>query len=135
MAFAGVNDLALIQEATANAAGGRNLCVGITLTLAATAGAFNVANADSGRLVTAVAVANETQIPANFGPGRGNWVANDLLRVTVVPPAPTGATAIVKNIAKTIVAGNLVVDFHSEGAGAAVTNLQLRLIYGHSAVM
>jgi hypothetical protein len=134
MAFGGVNDLALLNENAG--AGGRNICEGLTLTLAANVGAFAVAAADSGRLVSAAAGANETALPATFGPGRGNWTAADLQRLTVIPPTATGVTAIVKNIAKTLLAGgNIQIDFHSEGAGAATTRLVLRMVYEHSAIM
>lgn len=46
-------------------------------------GLADPANADTGALVTAAPAANQHGIPANFGPGRGNWTQNDLERLRV----------------------------------------------------
>lgn len=124
MAFGGVNDLTLLNENAG--AGGRNVCVGRTLTLAATT---------AGLLVSDVPGVGETGLPVNFGPGRGNWTAADLDRVTVVTSDATGATSLPKETARTFIAGgNVSIQIENQGAGAC-DDLSLRLIYEHSAIL
>lgn len=56
--------------------------------LAATAaGPTLAASADAGQLVTAAPLANQHGLPANFGPGRGNWTSptGRLPRLRVTP--------------------------------------------------
>lgn len=40
------------------------------------AGSQNIANADTGALVTAAPAADQHGLPSNFGPGRGRWTAD-----------------------------------------------------------
>jgi len=47
------------------------------------AGSPATANADTGAIVTGVPTATQHGIPTNFGPGRGNWTQDDLLRTRV----------------------------------------------------
>jgi len=51
--------------------------------LAARIGTPNPAAADTGQLVSDEAAANQHGLPANFGPGRGNWILDDIRKVVV----------------------------------------------------
>lgn len=65
------------------------------------AGSTNIANADSGMLVTSAPAANQNGLPANFGPGRDKWdgpTGQQRIRVTTaeqlnvaVPAAGAGS--------------------------------------------
>lgn len=72
--------------------------------------------ADTGILTTAVPAGNTTGIPANFGPGRGNWSGVvDISRLTVQEyynhanyNTPADYGTLVRRVA-TVAAGNLVI--------------------------
>lgn len=91
---------------------------------------LNAADADTGVITTALALAGEVSLPNNFGPGRGNWTTEDLARVSVNFYAGDTASGVVQGVGifKAIVAGNLIIRFHNNqivvvngqsGAGAA----------------
>jgi hypothetical protein len=105
------------------------------LTLAAfVAAPAAIVNADTGELVTAVAGANQNQIPAAFGYGAGNWRSGDQNLVDVevdeLQDATQGAggqipdphVALVAGAFVTFVAGgNLAIRIHNRGLQASPT--------------
>lgn len=116
------------------------------LTLAARAGAPDITAADTGELVTAAPVANQTAIPTTFGKGRGNWVDGDqhLVRAYVASMADTaqgvaGETPLPHVVPQTnlpvafVAGGNLSVIIHNRGAQATGA-LQIVLEYCQSLV-
>jgi hypothetical protein len=133
MAFGG----AAVQNPIGEGARGRNILEITGLTLGAPAGAFNIANADSGRLTTdQTPPANETAVGATFGPGEGAWTQDDVDAVTVViHNAVVAANVRVELNGKNLTAGNLEVDIHAPDAGGSAPGaVTLRLIYEHSAI-
>ncbi len=125
--------------------------------LGARAGAavYTGATADTGFLVTAaagtditvletdgvttevLAAANQHGLPANFGAGRGNWIAGDLDKLMIQLDRPdetaqgaAGETQLVSVHSVQIVAGDLVIAIHNRGATStwdrAVMVLQYR---------
>jgi hypothetical protein len=52
---------------------------------------------DSGALVSAAAIANEHGLPANFGPGRGNWTQLDLINLNVESREEINTVAAITN--------------------------------------
>lgn len=87
-----------------------------------------IANADTGAFVTAAAAANQHGLPANFGPGRGNWIADDVARVTVeVWSGEQGGDGRVSVSALSIVlavaTGNLTITIHNSALAAGANNL------------
>lgn len=101
------------------------------LTLAARAGAPDPAAADTGQFTTGTPGANQTQAPAQFGRGAGNWTAGDENTVEVIINAPedditAGSIAYASEIA--VVGGELVVTIHNRGAGATgALDIRLRM--------
>jgi hypothetical protein len=106
---------------------------------------------DSAVLTTAAAAGNTQGLPANFGPGRGNWVAADIPRVqlTVYPdsaaysPAASSSPSSPTNDlahnylwvpAPTFAGGNLSWSFKNMSM-AAITDLTLVFQYQHSVSM
>lgn len=53
--------------------------------------AFDETAADTGLFVTAEPGADQHGLPANFGPGRGNWSEGDVARLNVQVPDPANA--------------------------------------------
>ncbi len=120
---------------------------------------FTGAAADTGFLVTAAAgtdiavfdiavppvavtllAANQHGIPANFGPGRGNWVVGDLDKVDVrfdrpnfVVQGAAGETQLPSVTSVQIVAGDLVIAIHNRGAQALADVASMVLHYKGSA--
>jgi hypothetical protein len=123
----------MIQQNEAGVARGNNILEITAGTLAANVGAYAPAAADSGRYTT-----NNTATPANensdatlaaFGPGEGNWLAEDVDAVTVIlNNAVAVANARVGLNAKNLNAGNLEVDVHSLEAGIPGV-VDVRLVY------
>ena len=130
MAFGGV-----LATATVGPVAGPLMLELTGVTLAANAGAFNLAAADSGAFTTdATPPANHNAIAAAFGPGTGNWVAGDVDAVIVtVSFSGVAANSAVGLVSKVLTAGDLVVNFHSTEAGA-VAGLTIQLVYLHHAV-
>jgi hypothetical protein len=111
-------------------------CVGPGLGLGPNAGPFAIVAPDSGRLTTDTTTtpANETPLLTTaWGPGEGNWTANDLAAVTVLVYEATGPGADVRFVAKNLVGGNVTFDFWSIGI-APVAVMVIRLIYEHSVI-
>ena len=106
---------------------------------AAVAGAASEANADCGLLVSDVPAANQNGLPANFGPGRGNWTPADALRIrvsfrescTVVagPPVTGPGSVVVDSLG--VVGGNISILIRNQNA-VALTNLNVIVEYLHS---
>lgn len=99
------------------------------LTLAARVGAPDPAAADTGQFTTGTPGVNQTQAPAQFGKGAGNWVAGDENTVEVVVNTPedditAGSIAYASDIS--VVGGDLVITVHNRGAGAT-GSLDIRL--------
>jgi hypothetical protein len=106
----------------------------------ASATAFDVTKAHSGRLTTAVTLINESGLPANFGPGRGRWVTDDLPKVGINHGGTTGGAGVATlgynlMITKSVVAGDLVIQIQNVAAATTVAewfNASLVLSYeGH----
>lgn len=101
------------------------------LTLAARAGAPDPAAADTGQFTTGTPAANQTQAPAQFGRGAGNWTADDANLVEVLANAPADnitAGSIVYPSSVSVVDGNLVITIHNRGAGASgALDIRLRM--------
>lgn len=104
-------------------------------TLAILVGAFNIANADSGRFTTGTPAANETQLDATFGRGAGAWVAGDENRVIVAiedgnaaAQGAAGQTSLVYVSSITITGGDLVINVHNHGAQAS-GSLTLKILF------
>jgi len=124
MAFGGANAFVIPPVAKGAFA---NRFVGLGATLAARAGAPTVAAADTGTFTTdQTPAANLTALPANFGPGEGNWVAGDenLVRVLIqdrnaAAQGGAGETSIVTVSLISVVAGDLQIQFHNHGAQAS----------------
>jgi len=127
MAFTGVQVDSLPQSSLAV----NNVSCSITaLILAARVGAPDPsgAAADSGVLVSAVAILNQNQIPANFGPGpgvppaAGLWTQAQLDNLQVIICNPDGtalaAASNIQCVSRTLSAGNITLVFHNNGAGA-----------------
>lgn len=96
------------------------LTVDAELLLARIAG-FNLANADSGRFTSAEPAANEHGLPANFGPGRGNWLEGDAERILVDLRFPhdqaqggAGETPLI-DVTVTVANGDVQIDVHNHG--------------------
>jgi hypothetical protein len=85
------------------------------LLLAMVAGVSLAANADVGALTTAAPGADQHGIPANFGKGRGNWLATDRDRVRAHVMLYEPDAGLLTNVGMAqvssiaIVAGDLVV--------------------------
>lgn len=101
-------------------------------------GAANIANVDTGQLVTAAPLANEHGLPANFGPGRGNWadvtgrvtrlrIEASVQRNILALPAGQGAVEYV-----TDVAGSDVSALARNTSGEVVDTLRLVVECIHS---
>ena len=91
----------------------------------ASATAFDVSKAHSGRLTTAVTLINESGLPANFGPGRGRWVADDLPKVGVQTHGTTAGAGVATlgfniMVTKAIVVGDLVIQMQNVAAATTV---------------
>lgn len=71
-------------------------------------GVADPANGDTGSLVTAAPGVNQHGIPANFGPGRGNWTQNDLERLRVHIQAGFYSTAAITNVGGPLVASRVL---------------------------
>jgi len=130
MAFGGAVVNNFIQQNEAGTARGNNILEITGVTLGVVAGAYNIANADSGRLTTdSTPPANEDAISPLFGPGMGNWLQEDVDAVTaLVYNAVVAANVRVGLVAKNLTTGNLEVDIHSVEAGNPV-GVTIRLIY------
>ena len=100
---------------------------------------YNGTPADAGFLVTAAAgtdiavvnpsgagttllAANQHGLPANFGPGRGNWVAGDLDKLMIrfdrpsaIAQGAAGETQLPQVDSVQIVAGDVVICIHDRG--------------------
>jgi hypothetical protein len=93
--------------------------------------------ADTGILTTAAPAANQHGIPANFGPGRGNWTVQDAQRLliskleTQIAAPVTGGT--VEIIELGFPSGNLTMVFKNLGPNA-IDIVGVRLRYDHSMV-
>lgn len=130
MALAGAPVLTSVARNTDEIRGG---------TLAARAGGFAVAAADSGELTTAAIGANQTALTANLGPGRGLWTQALVDAVSVElhdlrdAAEVAAADSIVHLVDKVLVAANLVVRIHNRGA-VATGNLLIRINFQHSLV-
>lgn len=92
---------------------------------------------DCGILTTAALAANLTSLPANFGPGRGNWTASDWLRtnVTIVEQtyadvSPADAIGVVPHDYG-LSGGDLQIVFKNYSQ-QALSNFALILEYKHS---
>jgi len=94
------------------------------VTLAPRVGAPDITAADTGQFTTAVPVVNQNGMAANFGRGRGNWIAGDELHVEVIGPVcdPNSTsevdTSSVHFVSKAVVGGNLQVTLHNKGVVA-----------------
>lgn len=107
--------------------------------LDANIGGWDIANNDSGILVSQAPQANEHGLPLNFGPGRGQWDALAVGRVVALINQTDGTTTLVQ-IADTLFrngVGGIVLDaggtdveigFHSMG-GAAARAMTITLLY------
>ena len=86
--------------------------------------AANPNAAHTGQFTTAVAGADQHGLPANFGPGRGRWVADDLAKVSVLCDGTSGGAGLAAsfrvNVTKAIVANDLVITIQNVG-GATTT--------------
>lgn len=94
---------------------------------------------DTGILVTGTPAANQHGIPTNFGPGRGNWVLADLVRLTIdvlyARPAAFAANLARPAVAVvTLSGGNVTIVFKNQ-ANQDLSTLGLRLHYNHSLEM
>lgn len=103
-------------------------------TLAARAGAAAVANADTGGLTTdnTTTPANYNTLPANFGPGEGNWTQADVDAVLITPMNGSDQNSFV-DFTKTLVGGNLDVVVHSIGSAAVAATNEIFLDASHTA--
>lgn len=61
--------------------------------------------ADSGVLVSTAPAANQHGLPANFGPGRGNWLATDVFRTIVEFISAGNTVALATNTGGPVVRG------------------------------
>lgn len=107
---------------------------------AVVAGGFNEANADCGLLVSAAPVADTHGLPANFGPGRGNWTLADANRVrvsfreqsTVVAGPPVlGPGSVVTADVGVVAGGNISISIRNQNA-VALDNVTIIVEYLHS---
>ncbi len=94
---------------------------GLTLT-AFVANPPVITNGDTGQFTTGTPVANQTQFPATFGPGAGNWTAAMADFVSVVieeqNPATQGAGGQIAHSYVSAIAisgGNLVITIANNG--------------------
>lgn len=100
-------------------------------------GGPSIANADTGGLATSAPGANEHGIPANFGPGRGNWTQDDVerLRVTVQTWRSDGGLATdigaLQPTRVTLGAGDVLIEIRNMSLRAA-DGIVLELEYRHS---
>jgi len=93
--------------------------------------------ADTGVLTTTGAsLANQHNLPANLGPGRGNWTANDLARLVVqlratelAVPALNVGNVYIDDV---VLAGGNITIVVKNVSGSALTSVELRLDYQHS---
>lgn len=90
--------------------------------------------ADTGVLVSGVPGSADHGIPANFGPGRGNWTVADFarLRVLVQPRlAAIPADVVPPVVMPILVGGNIFIIVKNMSAQTALT-LDIWLKYSHS---
>jgi len=116
----------------------RNVTLLITTPLSVWADATVTGAADdTGILTTAAAGTDEHGLPANFGPGRGNWTLQDIARLTVdvrtTDPTPAVSQPPVSVVGLTVSTGDLVITCKNQNtvAPAAIT---VKLRYDHSMV-
>lgn len=87
------------------------------------------ANADTGVFVTAAAAANQHGLPANFGPGRGKWRADDFSQLAVqIISAEQGGDGRVSTSALSIqyafvAGGDISITIHNSGLAAGANDL------------
>lgn len=124
MAFGGTPSLVVL---------GQNKLVYKAATLLARAGAADVAAGDTGGLTTdnTTTPANYSALPADFGPGEGNWTQEDVDAVSVVAVNGSDQNSFV-DFTKTLVGGNLDLVVHSIGSAAVGASLELHLDASHS---
>lgn len=86
-------------------------------TLAARIGAPDITAADTGQLTTGTPVANQNQIPVDFGRGAGNWVAGDEdnISLSINDPSSAATGSDVHWVSYAITGGNLVITIHNKG--------------------
>lgn len=95
------------------------------------------AGADSGVLVTAAPAANQHGLPANFGPGRGNWTADDLGALKVTIPRAVNTVAAGTNVGGPVVrsinvaAGDVTVAFKNMSE-VVLNNATIRVQMEHT---
>jgi hypothetical protein len=96
---------------------------------------------DTGILASALGVANAQSLPANFGPGRGNWVAADLGRLhvtqaitygTYATPADFTTNPLPLDIA---IAGGDVTMVFKNTALEEIDSFVINLLYLHSQML
>lgn len=95
--------------------------------------------ADTGVLTTAAAAANQHAIPANFGPGRGNWTNADMNRLDVDVEvahdaySPAGDGSLIRDT-RALIAGNVVLTFKNMSVDS-LDAVNVYLHYRHSATL
>ncbi len=96
-------------------------------TLGARVGAPAIAVPDTGEVTTAVPAAFQNGLPSDFGPGRGNWRAEDVDHLEIEQhdqgnAATAGGMYVASGSPRVVLvgqAGDLVVTHHNRGAGVA----------------
>lgn len=102
-------------------------------TLGPVTGPFVAVAPDAAELSTGAPGPGVFVLPTNFGPGTGNWVAADAIAVAVDIHDLNGlpVPSDVRLVAKSVVAGNLIIDIHNKTAAVA-TAVLVRLRFEHS---
>lgn len=92
-----------------------------------------ITQSDTGVLMTAAAVACCHGLPANFGPGRGNWCAADVDRIRAGFFGGAGiSTCFICDVvlaAIAVAAGNLTLTFHNRGGAPLATGSSIVVEY------
>lgn len=106
---------------------------------AVVAGAASAANADVGVLVSSAPAANQHGLPANFGPGQGNWTQASANRVRVSfreqstavagPPVLGPGSAVVADVL--FAAGDIAISIRNQNA-VALNELTVIVEFLHS---
>jgi hypothetical protein len=102
-------------------------------------GIFNVGGgADTGSLSTSAPAGGDHGIPANFGPGRGNWTFNNVLRLRATIPQYTTGALLNSEIGQAVVegmgligGGDIVIIFRNIALAEPI-RMVIELEYRHS---